>query len=907
MSGIKRRRFGRLRIPLWGVLTLASLLIGVAALPGQLTPDQAADLILNSARRGYNDKSYTFATGRFREFLAKFSNHAKAADARYGLALSLINGPARDYAGAAEQLQQLAGNTAFPDHAFVLYYLGVARRGMGVKQLALPQQQAAANQQFDAAAKHFEAAVKVFTAKAKKPDPKAKELSDELEWAALARCDQAEMLVRLLKAKEAQAAAAPFLKDDVLVKSRYRRLGLYYHGLACVRLKEYPVAAGSLRQLAPFTNPVHGVHARYLLADCLLQQAPARTGDPGPVRKQLRQAAELLDGFISAQPRSAQTPDALLKLGVCYQRLADLEEKPRDRLQLLADARSTYERLMREFAKDPLLSQAVYERARCLAQSGRQQAAATELRRFRSDPLKNGPVAPLALLELSRLLRGQNKAEEAAQVLAECRQQHEPALLRDPGRSEWVIKLQFHHGSALREAGKLAPAAQVFDGLIRQFPNRPDSAEAALCRGQCLKEEALAKIESARKTLASAGLKPPDQANANRLAEEGYRLLQPAVQYLADQANQLKQAHPAWEVRARMLYESAWGYRELAVPEVSAARARVQQDRLKKMQEEAARKNPNQKPPAPVALPEVAWAEIPLQPSEGKARAQYMALIEDKDFAGLTLAGEARVELAELLSQRQEYAPALQLLQEALTRDLHVRMADRFRVQVGLIHVARRDFKAALVQFDAVAKNSASPQAGRAQYHAGECLMARKDYAGAAERWAVFRDRRPFRNIAGWTDRALLRMGHAYEQLGDWEKSRQAYELLAERFPASPWVRPARYGIAFTWQHQKQYDKAITWYTRVAAADDTETAAKAQFQIGLCRHAQKRYGEAVAAFLLVPFGYDYPDWSAAALCEAARALAADGKTRQADRILRRVLKDYPQSQWAAVARERLGK
>src|SRR5439155_2549610 len=125
--------------------------------------------------------------------------------------------------------------------------------------------------------------------------------------------------------------------------------------------------------------------------------------------------------------------------------------------------------------------------------------AMNELRRFSNPPLKTAPVAPMALLQLATLLREQNKAADAAKVLADCRKEYEPALLKDSERSNWVALLQYHHGLALREAGNLPAARAVFEGLIRQFPNRAETIEAALRRGQCLKEEGQQKVEAARK------------------------------------------------------------------------------------------------------------------------------------------------------------------------------------------------------------------------------------------------------------------------------------------------------------------------------------------------------------------------------------------------------------------------
>src|SRR6516162_9912756 len=235
----------------------------------QVTPDQMAEMILNSARKGYNEKNYPFAVMRFREFLAKFGGHKDAPIARYGLALSLLDGPDKDHAGALEQLTPLMGLKDFPERSYVLYYTGAAHRGLGVKELAqaqakpqeAPQRKQAAAQRFDEANKAFALAATAFSASVKAPPPDAKILPTELEWSARSLCDQAEMQLRNLKTKEAQAIVAPFVtKGSPLIVSRYRPLGLYYHGFACFLLNDYQNAGRSLSLLTPFSDPLFGTH-----------------------------------------------------------------------------------------------------------------------------------------------------------------------------------------------------------------------------------------------------------------------------------------------------------------------------------------------------------------------------------------------------------------------------------------------------------------------------------------------------------------------------------------------------------------------------------------------------------------------------------------------------------------------
>jgi TolA-binding protein len=1204
----------------------------------QLTPDQQADMILSSARRAYNEKNYAFAASRFREFLGKFGNHKEANSARYGLALALIETQPPDWQEALNQLQPLAGNKDFAEYRFVLYYLGSARRGLGLKELdqalAKPAEAAQRNNQaqqhFEEAARQFAAATQVFSTRAKETKPDAKELPADFEWSAKSRCDQAEMLIRTRKLKEAQALTVPFVSDPLWTKSRYRNLGLYCHGYAGFLLKDNQSAGRSLNMLTPFADPAFGTHARfllarvhhlseelneaarhyegvktdyesqkaaaveslkqpdrfkndphekvrleklgrdpppeyiaqavfflgvlqyeasrfaealthfaafpaqysrsplaadaqlragfcqvqlrqfaeavktlqpladkeprladqaifwlaksqvgladpanpaaysqnlktaidtfrrasdkaqsliatdpdarsrkgeilleladtqqlahqandsvatckqilnekliesrteeilqrlaaalhlagdyagsdqvclqfqktypqssllpavlfrfaenahlmalaaektnnrperdrltdeaakryqtivekypdfqyaglarygwamtfygkgnlektkeileaipatertgelalvpYLLADCLLRSAPVKVDDAlaaGKAQEELQSAAEMLETFCGAQPTSPQAPDALLKLGLCYQRLAGLLADPQERAKMLTSARAAYEKIINQFPKHPNQPQAIFERAKVLAQAGDMGSAINELQRFQNDPLKTANIAPMALIRLAMLYRAQNKPMDAVNLLSQCRQQHEANLLKDPSRAGWAALLAYHQGASLQEAGKLAEARPIYEGLIKQFPGIPESAEAAMRRGQCMKEMGRQKLDSAVKRLSAGQIKPEESQAIIKLGQEAIKDLNDASTFLAEQAEQLKQKQPTWEVRARLLYETAWTYRSLGTE--SAAGAVVPVEKVRK--------------------------------SDERAKETYQALITA--FPDLPIALDARFELSELLAHGGEHDAAIKVLNEALDKEPQPELADKIRMRLGACYAAKKDAKSALAQFDAVARNPKSSLIAQAHYRAGECLLELGDFGQSAARLAVFRDQQPFQSIPDLTDRALLRLGHAYEKQKQWDQSRQAHEQVVGRFPQSPWVNEARYGIGWAWQNQKQFDQAVNMYNQVIAATAAEVAARAQLNIGLCRLEQKRFTEAANEFLIVSTTYDYPELTAAALTEAARAYAAMKEHAKAERLLRRVLKDHPKSHWAEVAQQRL--
>jgi len=255
-------------------IALAVLLVastGWAQMPAE--PD-VPGLLLNGARKAYNDRNYVFSALGFREFLTRFPQHKDLLHARYGLALALLHDVKPDFTEAENQLKPVTASAEFPDRPFAIYFLGRAQRGLA---LAAAEQAGKTPQQsdslrnkavakFDEAGVQFATALGMFEARAKAPPAaNVNELPADWEWSARSRCDQSECLLRAGKTQAAQAAVAVFVQHAFLTKSKYRALGLYYHGYSSFVLKDMPAAGGSLKHLAPFADPAFGLHARYLM------------------------------------------------------------------------------------------------------------------------------------------------------------------------------------------------------------------------------------------------------------------------------------------------------------------------------------------------------------------------------------------------------------------------------------------------------------------------------------------------------------------------------------------------------------------------------------------------------------------------------------------------------------------
>ncbi len=688
------------------------------------------------------------------------------------------------------------------------------------------------------------------------------------------------------------------------------------------RLGDYPKTMEVLATIPEFDRSGDLSIASYLLADCTIRTMPAGADDALQAERVIEQstdAVKLLESFVNSQPKGPQTPDALLKLGYCHQRIGSLLADPAERKKEFDAARAAYERVINEFAQSPVLPSVYFERAKCIAESGDVNGAINELNRFQADPFHSSPVAPMALLRQSILMRSANRAADALVLITRTREQFEVALYADKARSDWVPMIQYEQGMAQKESGKLTDARSTFEILAKQFPKHPQAASAAWRALQCRREDLTAQLAAARKLVANPAAKPEELAAAHHTIDSifaGVKTLSDAVQL---QADQIGKSAPGSEARLRILYEQAWCQRMTAEAEIDSARDRMRRDALKRMQDRLAQGLPRGQAPSLLVVPDVDLSMVAVQPAEKNARDQYRALIDANPDS--PVANDARIELAEMLSARAENDAAIDLLLDVIERTPSPAMLEKVKLQLASCYLGRHDPKAALAQFKPPAPvfNAGTGQQDapaaplppsptfvlQSRYLSGEAYAQLADWPKAIEQLLAFRDQDPFRGAADMADRALYRLGQAYAQAAQWDQSRASYEALVGRFPQSPLVEDARFGMGWAFQKTNQWDNAINNYTEVTHRSAAEVGARAQLQLGVCQLEAKRFPDAAKSLMVVPLTYDYPELSAAAQCEAARAYAEMKQNAEAKKLLNRVVTDHPGSKWADIAKERL--
>jgi TolA-binding protein len=152
---------------------------------------------------------------------------------------------------------------------------------------------------------------------------------------------------------------------------------------------------------------------------------------------------------------------------------------------------------------------------------------------------------------------------------------------------------------------------------------------------------------------------------------------------------------------------------------------------------------------------------------------------------------------------------------------------------------------------------------------------------------------------------AALRLGDALAAAQDWAGSERAFADYLRDHPGSELWFQAQFGLGWARENQGRQAEAIEAYRRVTEKHNGPTAARAQFQIGECLFAQKKYEDAAAELLKVDILYAYPEWSAPALYESGRCLESLGKAEQAAEQFKQVRSKYPESKWSQLAASRL--
>lgn len=708
----------------------------------------------------------------------------------------------------------------------------------------------------------------------------------------------------------AQSAGGHFAEAAALLSSCESKFGasellpqmLYERADALAKAGDRAGADKSLRALRE-KFPDHA-----LASDATIAAAAAayEAGDDTTARR-------LSEEFLKASPSHAQAPTAALLIAECDYRAGRTKQ-----------AAAAYEAFVKAYPKDRNAWHAGVRRGLCLAKLGKSDAAGPILEKALAQPggdesLRTAAMVALgdaamaegrwkdvvrwfepliaskapddirqdAMLKVGLAHQRESQAKEAAAAFER--------LLRDFPKGKHTLQATFERGQALLELGRDEEAGACFDAVLAE--KKDDRFRAYALRHKASLELKRGKPEEAAALLAQVA---PDASDASAGAK--LRL---------DQARALLAAGKYADAE-RALRAALEGAPSEIVPEVQAQLgvALARQD----------------KPEEALQLFEKAMPGLEKSRSGVRESARYEraavlrrlgrdedALRACEEFLASKpserLAAYAQLDLAQLHAKAQRFAECRRAAEGAAA--LAAKAPDAAPVVPhasylrGLALQRLGDNAAAVEALGPVLKSSDDVSlSSSAALVCGEALL-KLNRAGEAA--AMFE-----RALKGAPDDdtrsgALLRLGEARAAVPDWTGSAEAFSEFLAKFPESPVWFQARFGIGWSAENQGRHDAAIESYRMITSKHDGPTAARAQFQIGECLYAMKKHDEAVKELLKVDILYAVPEWSAAALYEAGRCLAEQGRAAEARQQFTQVTERFGGTRWAKLAADDLAR
>lgn len=389
-------------------------------------------------------------------------------------------------------------------------------------------------------------------------------------------------------------------------------------------------------------------------------------------------------------------------------------------------------------------------------------------------------------------------------------------------------------------------SAEIFGRLIERYPEHPLAAEAAWMRGRALEQDgnfdgALAMYRLVIERYPRSDCVPKAMLDAARL----HRRLKQTPEAVAVLQRLIRQ-YPADDLVPAAWYELAWNHRDAGDMDASRTAFATIHDRYTESRLWA---------DATYRL-----ASAATESGEFERAEQYLAALTRKRDRAEAIWGHAWFLRGQLAGRNGDWAACRQAMQNVLTSDPRdeLRLAALFWKAESSFR--RLNWEDAQREFDDLAErlkeSPAPPWKAKVDLRRAQIAAHREEWNLALE--MVERYRSEYGD-AGEGEEINYLEGRCHLGRGQFDKARQAWRRVIDSG-----TRPR-----------------------------SETAAMAQWMTGESYFIQKRYDEAIRAYLRVEALYRYPKWQAAGLLQAGKCYEAQGQWERAVRLYRQLLDHYP--------------
>ncbi len=269
------------------------------------------------------------------------------------------------------------------------------------------------------------------------------------------------------------------------------------------------------------------------------------------------------------------------------------------------------------------------------------------------------------------------------------------------------------------------------------------------------------------------------------------------------------------------------------------------------------------------------------------------------------LADRSLFELGLLRYAMRDWGGAQQAFSDLVANYPRSSILGEAQMHLGNTYIARGNFELALGAFDeAIERNAASPELrDQVVFQKAWLLYRRADYEGAAAAFARLLQESPSGDRAA---ESLFWMAESHFQLNDFEQAGTLFRRYLRDHSGGQHVEAAHYALGWTYFRQARYATAIPQFEAFlrlhqAGQETLPYEADARLRLADSHFALKQYSQAIRGYSsLAADGDDY------SLYQIGQAYANAGEPLEAISNFRRLLEQFPASEWREEARYSLG-
>ncbi len=157
----------------------------------------------------------------------------------------------------------------------------------------------------------------------------------------------------------------------------------------------------------------------------------------------------------------------------------------------------------------------------------------------------------------------------------------------------------------------------------------------------------------------------------------------------------------------------------------------------------------------------------------------------------------------------------------------------------------------------------------------------------------------------GKAARVSLKIAECSEKAGKKQQALQQYQEVAKNYPNSISAAEAKFNTARLFELAKDIEKAIQFYEESANSHVGDFAAQARFHLGELYEVKKEYSVAARSYMRVAILFLHEELSPESLWRAGQCFEKASSSDQARKAYKELVDEYPKSEQAAKAKQRL--